>query len=201
MARGLPGAFGRKVTAPYAWSPLMLAFVVPVVDWRLFFKQKPAYEISPRDWSSDVCSSDLKPRSVAASYALSVRRTARATTLPGRYLLDPLALSGSYATGNARSDLSFATASSYALTLDYVLGFVRRGSGVRLLPTGFRLRSSLAGEDGSRASYAVPVERPSDSLVTPARSRTRVWRNNGRIDFTPLRSVELRMDVTSLRDL
>ena len=24
-----------------------------------FFKQKTAYEIRPRDWSSDVCSSDL----------------------------------------------------------------------------------------------------------------------------------------------
>src|ERR1043165_8373306 len=31
---------------------------------RFFFKQKTAYEIRPRDWSSDVCSSDLnvKPR-------------------------------------------------------------------------------------------------------------------------------------------
>src|SRR5213594_4585550 len=27
-----------------------------------FFKQKTAYEISVRDWSSDVCSSDLCPR-------------------------------------------------------------------------------------------------------------------------------------------
>ena len=26
-----------------------------------FFKQKTAYEISSRDWSSDVCSSDLYP--------------------------------------------------------------------------------------------------------------------------------------------
>jgi len=25
-----------------------------------FFKQKTAYEIRPRDWSSDVCSSDLE---------------------------------------------------------------------------------------------------------------------------------------------
>ena len=26
-----------------------------------FFKQKTAYEIVSRDWSSDVCSSDLRP--------------------------------------------------------------------------------------------------------------------------------------------
>src|SRR5213075_3452102 len=28
-----------------------------------FFKQKTAYEITRRDWSSDVCSSDLRPSS------------------------------------------------------------------------------------------------------------------------------------------
>src|SRR5216110_1384194 len=30
-------------------------------DLFFFFKQKTAYEISSRDWSSDVCSSDLPP--------------------------------------------------------------------------------------------------------------------------------------------
>src|ERR1043165_1143380 len=32
---------------------------VGLVAFFFFFKQKTAYEISPRDWSSDVCSSDL----------------------------------------------------------------------------------------------------------------------------------------------
>ena len=30
--------------------------------WFFFFKQKTAYEIVSRDWSSDVCSSDLADR-------------------------------------------------------------------------------------------------------------------------------------------
>ena len=34
MARGLPGAFGRKVNAPYIWIPLMIAFILPFIDWR-----------------------------------------------------------------------------------------------------------------------------------------------------------------------
>jgi len=34
MARGSPGAFGRRVNAPYIWIPLMVAFLVPFVDWR-----------------------------------------------------------------------------------------------------------------------------------------------------------------------
>src|SRR5213075_892067 len=31
-----------------------------IVDFVFFFKQKTAYEITRRDWSSDVCSSDLE---------------------------------------------------------------------------------------------------------------------------------------------
>ena len=34
MARGYPGAFGRKVNAPYVWIPLLVLFVVPFVDPR-----------------------------------------------------------------------------------------------------------------------------------------------------------------------
>jgi glycosyl transferase family 87 len=38
MARGLPGAFGRKINAPYIWIPLMALFVVPFFDWRRPFR-------------------------------------------------------------------------------------------------------------------------------------------------------------------
>jgi hypothetical protein len=34
MARGLPGAFGRKINASYVWIPLMVAFFLPFFDWR-----------------------------------------------------------------------------------------------------------------------------------------------------------------------
>lgn len=38
MARGYEGAFGRKVNAPYVWIPLLIAFLVPFVDWRRPFQ-------------------------------------------------------------------------------------------------------------------------------------------------------------------
>jgi hypothetical protein len=38
MARGLPGAFGKKVNAPYIWIPLMVAFVAPFIDRRRPFR-------------------------------------------------------------------------------------------------------------------------------------------------------------------
>jgi glycosyl transferase family 87 len=34
MARGYPGAFGRKLNAPYVWIPLCAIFLLGLVDWR-----------------------------------------------------------------------------------------------------------------------------------------------------------------------
>jgi hypothetical protein len=38
MARGAPGAFGRKVNAPYVWLPLCLLFILPFIDPRRPFR-------------------------------------------------------------------------------------------------------------------------------------------------------------------
>jgi hypothetical protein len=38
MARGYPGAFGRKVNSPYVWIPLCLLFLAPFVDPRRPFR-------------------------------------------------------------------------------------------------------------------------------------------------------------------
>ena len=38
MARGLPGAFGRKVNSPFVWIPLMVAFFAAFFDWRHPFR-------------------------------------------------------------------------------------------------------------------------------------------------------------------
>src|SRR5216110_3625577 len=54
-----------------------------------FFKQKTAYEISSRDWSSDVCSSDLRIKFVATDlYA------AGGTALVAKRLLEAGLLKG-----------------------------------------------------------------------------------------------------------
>ena len=41
---------------------------------KFFFKQKTAYEIVARDWSSDVCSSDLYVGSGYRTFARSLNR-------------------------------------------------------------------------------------------------------------------------------
>src|SRR3546814_8075468 len=44
---------------------LFKTFAVPVVFFIFFFKKKAAYELRISDWSSDVCSSDLRPLRLA----------------------------------------------------------------------------------------------------------------------------------------
>jgi hypothetical protein len=38
MARGYPGAFGRKINAPWVWIPLTILFIAPFFDWRRPFR-------------------------------------------------------------------------------------------------------------------------------------------------------------------
>jgi Glycosyltransferase family 87 len=38
MARGYPGAFGRKLNAPYVWIPLCVLFLLPFLDFRRPFR-------------------------------------------------------------------------------------------------------------------------------------------------------------------
>src|SRR5207249_10970318 len=98
-----------------------------------------------------------------------------------------------------------APASGSAFSLAYALGPgpgpPPGGGGIRLAPAAVRFRSGLAGADGARLTYAVPVARVADSALAPALSRSRVWRNSGGLDFLPLRGLQLRVDAASLRDL
>ena len=47
-----------------------------------FFKQKTAYEMCGRDWSSDVCSSDLSEQINAMQAEIALLRTERTNTGP-----------------------------------------------------------------------------------------------------------------------
>src|SRR5256886_1067153 len=105
-------------------------------------------------------------------------------------------------TWRASPSAASATSSSYALGLDYNLspGAVRWGP-FRVNPANIRFRTGVAGSEGSRFTYLVPVARDSDTLAAPARSRTKLWRSAGGLDLLPLGGVQLRVDVASQRDL
>ncbi len=189
LDRFLPARWGLSV-------PVTLRHTVAASD--------PFY-LNRTDLRADAIAGLRTPRSSASSYSFAARRVRRAEGGLGRWLLDPVALSGTYTSGDARSDLSQATTSNYTLNFDYTLlpgpAAVRiAGRRVRLNPSAVRLRSGLVGSDAERFTYAVPVARPTDTLP-PAVSRNRLWRNSGSIDLLPLTGVQLRVDVASTRDL
>lgn len=199
-AASLAGTLRLERFVPEGWglsAPLTVRYARTASD--------PFY-LDRTDIRADVLRGLRTPRSTATSYGVSLRRVRRASARLLRWLVDPLAVSGSYAKGDARSSLSQATSSSYALSLDYGLApgaaTVRLG-GVRLRvnPTSLRFRSSLVGSQASRFTYQVPVARPADALLTPAASRTKLWRNSGGVDLSPLGGLQLRLDVASQRDL
>jgi hypothetical protein len=164
------------------------------------------FYLNRTDLRADALGGVRTPRSDATSYALVVRRTRRAEGTLGRLLLDPWAFDGTYQRGHARSDFSDASTRNYTANVDYGL-FPRpattriAGIPVRLTPTSVRFRSGVAASDAERFTFEVPVLRPSDAAVLPARSQTRAWRNAGTVDLAPLTGVQLRVDATTLRDL
>ena len=177
---------------------------IPVTMQRTVTASDPFY-LSSTDLRAHAIAGLRTPRATASTYSFAARRVRRAEGGLGRWLLDPLAVSGTYASGDARSDLSQATTSSYALNVDYsfVPGAVAvriAGLPVRLNPSAIRFRSGVVGSDAERFTYDVPVARPTDTLP-PAVSRTRQWRNSGAVDLLPLSGVQLHADVASTRDL
>ena len=177
---------------------------VPVTLRHTTTGSDPFY-LNRTDLRADAIAGLRTPRSSGSSYSFAARRVRRAAGGLGRWLLDPVAFSGTYTKGETRLDLSQATTSNYTLNLDYSVvpgaTTVRlAGARVRLSPTAIRLRSGFAGADAERFTYDVPVFRPTDTLP-PAVSRTRLWRNSGSIALLPVDGVQMSVDVASTRDL
>lgn len=157
------------------------------------------------DLRADAIAGLRTPSASGSSYSFAARRIRLADGGVGRWLLDPLALSGTYTTADARTDLSQASVSNYTLNLEYSLvpgaGTVTIGGvRVRLTPSAIRLRSGVVGSDAERFTYDVPVVRPTDTLP-PTRSRVRQWRNSGGVNLLPVPGVQMSVDVASTRDL
>jgi len=183
------------------------------------------------DLRADALQGLRTPSTSASGYGLTVRHARRSEGTLGRWLLDPLSLSGSYASGDARTSLDRAGSSAYGVSLDYgfnprpatvsavpkfvlalldkLPGFLRHSqfieglhhSRLRVNPAGFQFHSSFFGSAASRSTYQVPVATDSDRFIRPARSLARGWRNSASVDLQPFESMLLRADLSSQRDL
>ncbi len=185
--------------------PARWGLVAPLTVRHVTTNSDPFY-LNRTDLRADALGDVRTPHATATSYALALRRNRRSLAGPGRFLLDPLSFEGTYIRGGSRSDFSNATGASYGAQLDYnfLPGAARaRVASVplRVSPTSVRLRSGWLGSSAERAVFSVPVIRPGDDAIVPTVSQTRLWRNQGSIDFQPLSGLQLRLDLTSQRDL
>ncbi|HEX9279266.1 MAG TPA: cell surface protein SprA [Gemmatimonadales bacterium] len=164
------------------------------------------------DIRADALTGLRTPRSTAAAYTLGLRRVRRSASALGRWLLDPVSLGGSYASGDDRTSLSRASASSWSASLDYALtpqpvrvalpGPLRHlAAAIRVNPAAIRFRSGYAAGDASRSTYNVPIATDSDAAIVSIRSIGRLWRNNGALELQPLTGVQFLVDASSQRDL
>ena len=177
---------------------------IPVTFQRTIAGSEPFY-LDGTDVRADALQGVRRPHTGSASYGFSARRVRRATASLGRWLLDPLSVTGAYANGDARTSLTSASSSSYAFNLDYTsspnAALVKiAGLALRLNPSRIHFRSGLVGSDAERATFLVPITQRSDTSPLST-SRTRFWQNSGGVQLTPLTGMQLGVDAVSTRDL
>ncbi|MGH7607598.1 MAG: hypothetical protein ACREME_09675, partial [Gemmatimonadales bacterium] len=178
--------------------PASWGLSVPVTFRHTLSASDPFY-VNRTDLRADAIPGLRTPRATATTYSFAARRTRHVESGLARWLLDPLSVTGSYVSGGSRAELSRASASSYALNLDYTLlprpTTIRvAGAALRLNPTAIRLRSGLAGSDAERFTYTVPIPRPGDSLP-PVVSQVRLWRSSAGLELVPLTGVRFGVDA------
>ena len=184
--------------------PSQWGLSVPVTVQRTLTSAEPFY-LNGTDLRADALTGLRTPRANASIYSFSARRIVQSHGGLARWLLDPLSLTGIWTSGDDRSELSRANASTYNVNLDYSFTPNARsvriaGITLRLNPARVHFRSGLASSDAQRFTYLVPIPQPGDT-APPAVSLTRFWQNAGTIALAPFTGVQLGIDAVSTRDL
>jgi hypothetical protein len=168
------------------------------------------------------------PRTSATRYGLALRRVTpmRGFAAP---ILNNLALTGTYSTGDVQSEYQRETTSGYTVGADYLLaaaphvlrfpgwfnralsrlpswlegseaGRALRDASLRWSPSQLRLTSDLVRTDNQRLSFLKPADAPDDD---PRRVDGLVfrWRNGAALELRPFAALTARLDAVSIRDL
>jgi hypothetical protein len=169
------------------------------------------------------------PRSSATSYSLTMRRSTPLEGSRYAPLFNNLSLSSTYVSTGARSEYQEGQSSNFTLGVDYNIaadpravrlpGWLDRAVAIlpdwllrtpplaafrngeyRYAPTQFRINSAVARATDRRTSFARPAASDSDE-GTRVDGLNFVWRNGTAIELRPARALNLRWDISSLRDL
>lgn len=172
-----------------------------------------------------------RPNSSSTTYTLSVRRLSRGEGFLEHLLVDPVSFNGSILNARTTTELSEATTTNrqFRLTYNNVVGetsvkaapgfLVRivdalpgfigksefgkalRSSRLRVSPFTIRGGLILTNNRASRFAYRVPVTLASDTAIRALQSINHTLRSDLGIDLRPFRSLTMRVDLTSTRNL
>ena len=187
------------------------------------------YFMSQSDVLADGVPGLRTPRSNATSLALTLRRTTPLTDSRMAPLFNNIALSSTYAMADSRSEYQQGRSDNFTLGMDYNIaanpravrlpGWLDRAVAIlpdwllrtpalasfrngeyRYNPTQFRVTSQLAHASDRRTSFTKPAAAAGD-FGRRAEGLNYLWRNGTAIELEPMRTLRLRWDATSLRDL
>lgn len=172
-----------------------------------------------------------RPESRRSLYGISLRRTRRGTLWWQRALVDNVAVSGTWASSDAVTELSnsasrtFVGRAAYQVqpgsrNVGYLPGILRgviaglpawlrdseflrgaRGSRLRWTPTNIALSTDLGRAENEYLAYRSPIATAADTLSVPTRVTAASLRSRAALDFQPFGSLMVGGALVSERDL
>ncbi|CAN5643596.1 hypothetical protein BH23GEM1_BH23GEM1_01410 [soil metagenome] len=179
--------------------PRSLGLSIPVTLSYTSMASDPLF-LSQSDIQAEGVDGLRSPRSSAASYTVSVRRT---VPLEGNFLapvLNNLVLNSSYTSASARSEFQEGGARNFMLGAELNVSRALLPQLSRWSPAELYLSSVYRKGSDQRFSFFRPA---SDAREHPApvSGRSHTWRNGAVLAFKPMETLRARFDLSSVRDL
>ncbi len=179
--------------------PRSFGYAIPVTVSYSGASSDPYY-LTQSDIDASAVPGLRTPRDVATSITLGIRRATPLTGGTLAPLLNNLALTSAYTTGESRSEYEDGHAHDFRLGVEYNLLRAIAPSVATVLPTELYLTSTYENGDDKRLTYLLPAASPNDP-PTIVGGITNTLNNGAAIAFHPLRNASIRFNLTSIRDL
>jgi hypothetical protein len=179
--------------------PASLGLSIPFTVNYTSTAEQPFY-VSQSDIQAEAVAGLRTPRSAATSMTIGIRRTRPMTGSAWAPIVNNLALSSSYTSGNSRSEYEEGKAKNFVVGFDFNLSRALLPEMSRWSPTELHLTSVYTNGHDDRVSFLKPAI-AFDDTARAVRGRNRTWRNGSSLVFRPFKAASVRWDLTSVRDL
>ncbi len=179
--------------------PRSLGLSIPVTLNYTSMASDPLF-LSQSDIQAEAVEGLRSPRSSAASYTASVRRTVPIEGHVLAPLLNNLVLSGSYTSASARSEFQEGGARNFMLGAEFNVTRALLPKLSRWSPAELYLSSVYRKGSDERFSFFRPASVPGEQ-PRPVSGFSHTWRNGAVLAFKPMETLRARFDLSSVRDL